>query len=202
MDGQLDTPLVGLLEQKFEKSRFSRVDADTIERLIPKEDTTKSDLTDEENNQLTGIFKSQLPALDKVDFHVELQPLGEEASPILITQNEWSRRMKEMSHLQQGMDFYGQMPDMYAVVLNARKQVLEQQQKDKKYDELTQQEKDDMSACEKSIGDEEKKRDDILAEYGHGNDKVQQLVDLALLQNGLLKGEALNKFLRRSIDLL
>ena len=234
MDGQLDTPLVGLLEQKFEKSRFSRVDADTIERLIPKEDTTKSDLTDEENNQLTGIFKSQLPALDKVDFHVELQPLGEEASPILITQNEWSRRMKEMSHLQQGMDFYGQMPDMYAVVLNtnhhlvknilsdshnqlddklkpilaelkglhARKQVLEQQQKDKKYDELTQQEKDDMSACEKSIGDEEKKRDDILAEYGNGNDKVQQLVDLALLQNGLLKGEALNKFLRRSIDLL
>lgn len=234
MDGQLDTPLVGLLEQKFEKCRFSRVDADTVDRLIQKEETSKSELSEEENNRLTGIFKSQLPNINKVDFHVELQSQGEEASPIIITRNEWSRRMKEMSQLQQGMDFYGQMPDMYAIVLNtdhriikevlsdsndklheelkpvlaelkgqhARKQVLEQQQKDKKYDELTQEEKDEMSACEQNISDEEKKRDDILAEYGKGNDKVHQLVDLALLQNGLLKGEALNNFLRRSISLL
>ena len=234
MDGELDTPTLGLLEQKLEKSRFSRVDADTADRLIAKEDPMKSSLSEDESQQLSTIFKTQMPKLAGKDFHVETQALGETGIPVMITQNEFSRRMKEMSRIQQGMGFYGQMPDMYTVVLNddhelikrvlsesknateaelapildelkglkARHAVLRQQQDKKKYDEITQEEKDQMEKCNQDIAGEEKKRDDLLGHFAESNDIVHQLIDLALLQNGLLTGEALGKFLKRSISLI
>lgn len=234
LDGQLDVPMVGLLEEKLGQCRFSRVDADIVERLIQKEDELKTNLSDEQTQQLSTIFKSQLPSLSGKDFHVEAQALGENSNPVMITQNEFSRRMKEMSRIQQGMSFYGQMPDMYAVVLNAdhplikkvlddatqkteaslkpilaelkglhaRQSVLRQQQNDKKPEEITQEMKDDLETCNKSIREEETKRDNIISSYAKDNDIVHQLIDLALLQNGLLKGDALNQFLKRSINLI
>ena len=234
LDGQLDVPMVGLLEEKLGQCRFSRVDADIVERLIQKEDELKTNLSDEQTQQLSAIFKSQLPSLSGKDFHVEAQALGENSNPVMITQNEFSRRMKEMSRIQQGMSFYGQMPDMYAVVLNAdhplikkvlddatqkteaalkpilaelkglhaRQSVLRQQQNDKKPEEITQEMKDDLETCNKSIREEETKRDNIISSYAKDNDIVHQLIDLALLQNGLLKGDALNQFLKRSINLI
>lgn len=234
LDGQLDVPMVGLLEEKLGQCRFSRVDADIVERLIQKEDELKTNLSDEQTQQLSTIFKSQLPSLSDKDFHVEAQALGENSNPVMITQNEFSRRMKEMSRIQQGMSFYGQMPDMYAVVLNAdhplikkvlddatqkteaelkpilaelkglhaRQSVLRQQQNDKKPEEITQEMKDDLETCNKSIREEETKRDNIISSYAKDNDIVHQLIDLALLQNGLLKGDALNQFLKRSINLI
>ena len=234
MDGQLDTPLVGMLEQKFTQCRFSRVDADTVDRLIQKEDASKESISQEDSELLSSVFKSQLPPMGDRDFHVETQALGENTVPVMITQNEFSRRMKEMSRIQQGMGFYGQMPDMFAVVLNsdhtlvkkildesktqteeslkpvlselkglhARQTVLREEQKDKKPEEITQQEKDDLSKCDKDISEQEKKKEQILADYGQGNEIVHQLIDLALLQNGLLKGEALTKFLKRSVSLI
>ena len=234
LDGQLDVPMVGLLEEKLGQCRFSRVDADIVERLIQKEDELKTNLSDEQTQQLSTIFKSQLPSLSGKDFHVEAQALGENSNPVMITQNEFSRRMKEMSRIQQGMSFYGQMPDMYAVVLNAdhplikkvlddatqkteaelkpilaelkglhaRQSVLRQQQNDKKPEEISQEMKDDLETCNKSIREEETKRDNIISSYAKDNDIVHQLIDLALLQNGLLKGDALNQFLKRSINLI
>ena len=234
LDGQLDVPMVGLLEEKLGQCRFSRVDADIVERLIQKEDELKTNLSDEQTQQLATIFKSQLPSLSGKDFHVEAQALGENSNPVMITQNEFSRRMKEMSRIQQGMSFYGQMPDMYAVVLNAdhplikkvlddatqkteaelkpilaelkglhaRQSVLRQRQNDKKPEEITQEMKDDLETCNKSIREEETKRDNIISSYAKDNDIVHQLIDLALLQNGLLKGDALNQFLKRSINLI
>lgn len=234
MDGQLDTPLVGMLEQKLGQCRFTRVDGDTIDRLILKDDTPASTVSSDENTQLSSIFKSQMPKLDQCEFHVEAQSMGKDAQPIVITQNEFSRRMKEMSHIQQGMGFYGQMPDMYSVILNAdhpliqkllnnsnatigeqlkpivaelkglhaRQSVLRQQRDKKKPEEVTQEEKDDLEKTNKDISEEEKKRDNILADYAKNNSTVHQLIDLALLQNGLLKGEALSKFLKRSVDLI
>ena len=234
LDGQLDVPMVGLLEEKLGQCRFSRVDADIVERLIQKEDELKTNLSDEQTQQLSTIFKSQLPSLSGKDFHVEAQALGENSNPVMITQNEFSRRMKEMSRIQQGMSFYGQMPDMYAVVLNAdhplikkvlddatqkteaalkpilaelkglhaRQSVLRQQQNDKKPEEITQEMKDDLETCNRSIREEETKRDNIISSYAKDNDIVHQLIDLALLQNGLLKGDALNQFLKRSINLI
>ena len=234
LDGQLDVPMVGLLEEKLGQCRFSRVDADIVERLIQKEDELKTNLSDEQTQQLATIFKSQLPSLSGKDFHVEAQALGENSNPVMITQNEFSRRMKEMSRIQQGMSFYGQMPDMYAVVLNAdhplikkvlddatqkteaelkpilaelkglhaRQSVLRQRQNDKKPEEITHEMKDDLETCNKSIREEETKRDNIISSYAKDNDIVHQLIDLALLQNGLLKGDALNQFLKRSINLI
>jgi len=234
LDGQLDTPLVGMLEQKFSQCRFCRVDADTSDRLIQKSDTPKETVSEEDSEQLSSIFKSQLPQFDGKDFNVETQALGANAAPVMVTQNEFSRRMKEMSRIQQGMGFYGQMPDMYAVVLNsdhsivqkildesktntgevlqpviaelkglrARQTVLQQEQKNKKPEEITQQDKDNISRCDKDISEQQKKKDQILADYAKNNHIIHQLIDLALLQNGLLKGEALNKFLKRSVNLI
>ena len=119
MNGQLDTPMVNMLEQKFEKSRFVRVDSDTIERLIVKEDAKKTDLNREQTDNLTQVFRSQLPKIEKTEFTVEVQALGENSKPVVITQNEWMRRMKTMSQFQQGMNFYGEMPDSYTIILNS-----------------------------------------------------------------------------------
>ena len=234
MDGQLDTPMVNMLEQKLEKSRFTRVDSDIIDRLIVKEDAKKTDLTKEQTDNLSQVFRSQMPKLDKTEFMVEVQALGENSKPVMITQNEWMRRMKAMSQFQQGMNFYGQMPDSYSIVLNsdhslvkkvledsevhtsealkpilaeirgqeARLEALHQEQTKKKPEEINQEEKDDVHNTEKAIQDEKAKRDEIVANYAKDNSIVHQLIDLALLQNGMLKGAALEAFLKRSVDLI
>ena len=234
MEGQLDTPMVNMLEQKLEKSRFTRVDADIIDRLIVKEDAKKIDLSKEQSDNLTEVFRSQMPQLDKTEFFVEIQALGEQNQPVLITQNEYMRRMKAMSQFQAGMNFYGQMPDSYNIVLNsdhalvkkvledaeantaetlkpilaeikgqeARLAVLHQEQNKKKPEEITQQEKDDVHNTEKAISDEKAKRNEIISGYAKNNNIVHQLIDLALLQNGMLKGASLDAFLKRSVDMI
>ena len=234
MDGQLDTALVGMLEHKFEKARFTRVDSDVVDRLIAKEDDKKADIEAGKEEILSSVFTSQLPQINKVEFHVEAHSLGENASPILITQGEYMRRMKEMANLQPGMAFYGEMPDMFNLVLNvdhkliksvmidtdqaieaelspieaelrglnARQAVIEQAQKDKKADEITEAEKNDLADVEKKIADEKSKKKAVISKYAAGNKVVHQLIDLALLQNGMLKGEALNNFVKRSIELI
>ena len=234
MDGQLDTPMVGMLEQKLEKCRFTRVDADIIERLIVKEDAPKNTLSKEESDNLAEIFKSQMPKSEKANFYVEVQNLGEEAQPLIITQSEYMRRMKDMSRYQQGMGFYAQMPDAYNLVLNsdhplvkkvlseqtektgkalqpilaeikgqeARLAILRQEQDKKKPEEVTQEEKDDLANTQKAIDDQQKKKQQVIADSAKDNQIVHQLIDLALLQNGMLRGEALDKFLRRSVELI
>ena len=234
MEGQLDTPMVNMLEQKLEKCRFTRVDADIIDRLIVKEDAKKTDLSKEQSDNLTEVFRSQMPQLDKTEFFVEIQALGEQNQPVLITQNEYMRRMKAMSQFQAGMNFYGQMPDSYNIVLNSDhalvKKVLEdaeantaetlkpilaeikgqearlavphQEQNKKKPEEITQQEKDDVHNTEKAISDEKAKRNEIISGYAKNNNIVHQLIDLALLQNGMLKGASLDAFLKRSVDMI
>jgi chaperone htpG len=233
-DGQLDTAMVSMLEQKFEKSRFSRVDGDVIDRIIRKEDDKKEQLAAEDVAALDGAFMAILPQVDKAQFHVESVPMGEDSAPVVITQSEYMRRMKDASRYQQGMSFYGEMPDMYNVVLNsdhrlvkgilddmkasvkdqitpienelkgmrARHAALESEQKDKKPEDLTDAEKDDMKKCNEEIANLESKRKEVWASYGKGNKIASQLVDLALLQNGLLRGEALNKFVNRSVELI
>ena len=234
MDGQLDTPLMAMLERKLEKTTFTRVDADVIDRLIKKEDTKRELLEAERADKLSSLFNSQMPRTDKVDYHVEAQPLGEDQLPVMITQSEYMRRMKEMARLQPGMSFYGDMPDMYTLVLNtdaplikqvledseaatkeqlspveaeirglsARQAVLRQEQEKKKPEEVTQEEKDDLKKCREDIQAENKKKNDILKEYADGNERVHQLIDLALLQNGMLRGEALTKFVKRSVSMI
>ena len=234
LDGQLDTPVVSLLERKFEKSRFTRVDADVIDRLIVKESDNKSVLEANRSANLSAIFQAQMPKGEKTEFHVETQAMGEESMPVVITQSEYMRRMKEMAQIQPGMSFYGEMPDMYNLVLNtdhalikevlgdseaatsealkpieaelkglhARQAILRQQQDQKKPEEITQEEKDNMTKCNEDIDAQEKLKQEVLAGYGKDNSKVHQLIDLALLQNGMLKGEALNNFVKRSINLI
>ena len=233
-DGQLDVPMINLLEQKLEKCRFTRVDADIADKLIAKENQKESDVVGSDKDCLTYVFKSQMPAIDKTEFVVDVQALGEEGAPLMITQNEFMRRMKDMSQFQPGMGFYSQFPDSYTLVLNtdhplikdvlkstqeataselkpvlseikgqeARLQVLQQQQDKKKPEEVTSEEKADLEATRKAISDEQKKRDDIVATYAKDNNVVHQLIDLALLQNGMLKGAALDSFLKRSIEMI
>ena len=234
LDGQLDVPTIQTLEQKFEKSHFTRVDADIIDRLIVKSDAPKTELSEEQSDNLSAVFRTQMPKIDKAEFMVQVDALGEEARPVIITQNEYMRRMKEMSKFQPGMNFYGQMPDSFNIVLNSDhplvKRVLEESeaataealkpivaelkgqearlaairaaQDKKKYDELTQEDKDQKAEAEKAVQEQKDKKTAVIADYAKGNSVVHQLIDLALLQNGMLKGEALDKFLKRSVDLI
>ena len=234
LDGQLDVPTIQTLEQKFEKSHFTRVDADIIDRLIVKDDGPKNTLSEEQSDNLSAVFRTQMPKIDKAEFMVQVDALGAEARPVIITQNEYMRRMKEMSKFQAGMGFYGQMPDSYNIVLNsdhplvkkvlddseaataealkpivaelkgqeARLAAIRQAQDKKKYDELTQEDKDQKAEAEKAVQAEKDKKQAVIADYAKTNDIVHQLIDLALLQNGMLKGEALDKFLKRSVDLI
>ncbi len=234
LDGQLDVPAISLLEEKFEKSRFVRVDSDIIERIIVKKDATESTLSEEERDKLSQVFRTQIPKLNKANFNVEVQSLGVDNQPVLITQNEYMRRMKDMSRFQSGMGFYQQMPDSYTLVLNsdhelvrniladtdasttealkpieselkglqARLAALRQAQSKKKQEEITQEERDDIQNTEKSLDEQREKKTKILSEYAKNNQVVHQLIDLALLQNGMLKGASLDAFLKRSIDLI
>lgn len=234
MDGQLDMPMVSMLEQKLEKSRFARVDADIIDRLIQKEDAKKSALEADDRDKLSEVFRSQMPMDGKATFNVDMEALGEQAQPVLITESEYMRRMKDMSHFQPGMSFYGQMPDSYTVVLNtdhalvkevldetrkatdealkpiegelkgqqARLAALHQSQSKKKPEEITKEEKDDLEKAEKAVNEQRDKKKKILCDYAKDNKIVHQLIDLALLQNGMLKGKALDEFLKRSVEMI
>ena len=234
MDGQLDIALVSMLEQKLEKSRFMRVDSDVIDRLIVKDNTDNQVLDQEKQDVLSLLFKSQLPKMEKSEFTVTAQGMGESALPVMITQGEYMRRMKEMSNIQAGMSFYGEMPDMYNLVLNADhklvKEVLQKQeetcgneltsvnsllntidnerkelrkkQEGKKADEIPTAEKDQLEALDKQWDETNSKKSDLLATFAAKQPVVRQLIDLALLQNGMLKGEALTRFVKRSIDLI
>jgi len=210
------------------------VDSDIIDRLIVKQDAPKNNLTDEQSDILSAAFSTQLPKLEKTEFTVQVDALGEQSRPVVITQNEWMRRMKEMSRYQQGMSFYGQMPDAMNLVLNsdhplikrvlsdttaateealkpiiaelkgqeARLAAIRQQQDKKKYDELTKEDRDQKDEAEKAVQAEKDKRMQVIGDYAKGNSVVHQLIDLALLQNGMLRGEALDRFLKRSVDLI
>ena len=232
--GQLDVPMLSMLEQKLEKTRYVRVDSDIIDRIIQKEDAPKNNLSEEETDNLSETFRSQMPKIQKAEFNIEVQALGESFQPVLITQNEYMRRMKEMSQFQQGMAFYAQMPDAYNFVLNAdhplikrvlnevtegttkelapiaselkgqkaRLAALQQAQSKKKAEELTQEEKDDVQNTQKSISELQDKKKTVIEACAKDNEVVHQLIDLALLQNGMLQGAALDKFLKRSVSLI
>ena len=234
MDGQLDVHAIGQLEQKIEKTRFVRVDSDTIDRLILKVDAPTVSLTDDQRQALQQVFRSRLPKMDKTDFVVTFEALGPSANPVMLTQGEFMRRMREMSAMQPGMSFYGEMPDSYNLVLNtdhplilsvlsdeekactdklqpilsdikgweARQHDLRESQNKKKEDELTEAEKEDMTNTNRTLDELRGRRDAILTEYAAGNKVVGQLIDLALLANGLLKGEPLSRFIRRSVELI
>lgn len=234
MDGQLDVHAISQLEQKLEKTRFVRVDSDTIDRLIRKTDGNTIHLEDGQKEALQEIFTSQLPKIDKIEFTVSFEALGETANPVMLTQSEYMRRMREMSAMQPGMSFYGEMPDSYNLVLNsdhaliksvladeekactdklqpvlndikgweARQSDLREAQNKKKEDEITATEKEDLENTNRKLTELRGQRNAILAEYAAGNPIIGQLIDLALLGNGLLKGEALSRFIRRSVDLI
>ncbi|VTY05010.1 Chaperone protein HtpG [uncultured Prevotella sp.] len=234
-DGQLDVPMLSMLEQKLEKSRFVRVDSDIIDHIIAKNDETKGEkLGENDADTLTQAFQSQMPKVEKAEFMVNVEPLGETAQPIVATQNEYMRRMKEMSQYQQGMGFYAQMPDTYTIVLNsdhtiikqilnesnastaeklqpirseikglqAREAALRQEQGKKKPEEVTQNEKDELKNTEDELTKQRNEKNSVIADYAKNNNAIHQLIDLALLQNGLLKGAALDKFIKRSVDLI
>jgi len=234
LEGELDVPVASMLEQKLEKCHFVRVDSDIVERLIQKDDAPKSNIDEADRENLSQVFRSQMPHIDKAEFNAEVEAMGETAQPILITQSEYMRRMKDMSRLQAGMAFYAQMPDAYSVVLNsdhalikrvledckqstadtlqpveaeikgleARLAALRQQQSAKKPEEITEEERAEVSKTEKEIADQRAQKQAALEDFGKGNDIVHQLIDLALLQNGLLKGAALDAFLKRSVALI
>ena len=233
-DGQLDVPMASMLEQKLEKSRFTRVDSDVVDHLIVKDDKKEESLDKDTSDNLSEVFRSQMPKMDKAEFYVQVESLGEQALPVIITQSEYMRRMKEMSRYQAGMAFYAQMPDAYNIVLNsdhalikgivesentacadelkpvvsemkgleARLAALHQSQSGKKPEEISQEEKDDVKNTEKSLEEQRTKKKDILRTFAKDNKVVHQLIDLALLQNGMLKGAALDAFLKRSVDMI
>ena len=234
MDGQLDVHAISQMEQKFEKTRFVRVDSDTIDNLIRKDDVNKVTLNEDEKNALQEMFKSQLPKIEKTDFIVTFEALGENSNPVMLTQSEYMRRMREMSAMQPGMSFYGELPDNYNLVLNtdhelvkkilteeeaacaeklnpilsdlkgwkARQSDLREAQSKKKEEEITSEEKEDMTNTNKKIDELVEQRNSILSEYAGGNKLVSQLIDLALLANGMLKGEALSQFIKRSVQMI
>ncbi|MDL2265595.1 molecular chaperone HtpG [Parabacteroides sp. OttesenSCG-928-G21] len=234
MDGQLDIHLIGQLEQKNEKIRFVRVDSDTIDNIIRKTDAASVELTALQQDALREMFKSQLPTIEKTEFSVSFEALGEKTNPVIITQSEYMRRMREMSAMQPGMSFYGELPDSYNLVINTDHSVVktilkaeeaacsekitpiqndiagwEARQSDlrtamdkKKEDEITSEERDDMTNTNKTLDELREKRDAIWTEYASTNKLLSQLIDLALLGNGMLKGEALSQFIQRSVQLI
>lgn len=225
MDGQLDVPTISMLEQKLENVVFTRVDSDTIDRLIAKEEHVEEIIDFNKKEAISSAFESQIPNIDKVSFSVNIQAMGNTSSPIIITQSEYMRRMKEMASIQAGMSFYGEMPDMYNMVLNSDhkiiKSILEEQasyksEEIKKIDaeiEATDAEKKELEKDKENnkekITELESKTDglkenknSIFREYAKDNKVIKQLIDLSLLQNNMLKGEELNKFIKRSFELI
>ncbi|MCF0182536.1 MAG: molecular chaperone HtpG, partial [Muribaculaceae bacterium] len=227
-----DVPFVGLLEQKNEKSRCVRVDSDVVDRLIVKEDAQETQLSQEEKDLATGLFESQVPAIDKCNFTVAFAALNENDMPVVITQSEYMRRMKEMAQFQPGMSFYGDFPDSYALTLNTNhrliKDAIDRAQNaldstlkpiveeievtnnvinalrslDKDGKGVPEDKKQDLKDNEDRLAQLRSKKTEAIKQYAATDDKVKQLIDIALLSNGLLKGEGLSTFLHRSVNLL
>lgn len=235
LNGQLDAPFIGMLEQKLEKSRFVRVDSDVIDNLIRKENQAKeTSISQQQKEAMTTVFKSQIPAVEKSEFMVMFEALDEQSAPVMITQSEYMRRMKEMAALQPGMSFYGELPDSYNLIVNTEHPLskkiiadiesscnekvapiaaqltdanneiarLKEAEKDKKDEEIPVADKEALRTAESRSSELRKQQEAIYTEYAQGNALVKQLVDLALLSNNLLKGEALNLFVKRSFELL
>lgn len=235
MDGQLEVHVVSQLEQKLEKTRFVRVDSDTVDKLIPKTDTANVNLTDNQRDALITIFDSQIPTMDKMNFIVTFEQLSPTTNPVFITQNEFMRRMKEMSAMQGGMmSFYGEMPDSYNLVVNTahplidkllkeeeaacgknvqpivdeltatekQRAELEDKNKDKKDEEVPTEDKTELEKLNNKADELNNKKKSVYSQFASDNKQVRQLIDLALLANNMLKGEALAKFVKRSVDLM
>lgn len=233
MDGQLDTHFINHLEQKEQTRKYVRVDSDVVDKLITKDETKESDLTAEQRDELSPVFSAQLPS-NGSNFMVSFEPLGDNAAPVMITQAEFMRRMKEMAAMNAGMGFYGEMPDSYNLVVNtdhelvnrilkdkdsklgdklsevksrlenamAEESKLEESGKDKKEEEISQEDKDKLSDAKDAVSKLNVEKESLLSEYGKDNKLVKQLIDLALLSNNMLKGEALSQFVKRSVDLI
>ncbi len=234
MDDMLTTPLLNKLEQKYSGKRFTRVDADVVEHLIQKEDSGKKELSWEEKQELSPVFQGVTPENGGVSYIIDFKDLGEEGAPMVVTRNEWMRRMKDMSQFQGGMGFYGDMPESLNLVVNtshplvkkvldekaemlgetlatlqqelsslkSEEEVLEKKKKGKKEEEVASEDKEKLEGLRKQLADLEEKKRNQLKEFGKGNKLAKQLVDLALLANGLLKGADLDKFVKRSVELI
>ncbi len=235
MDGQLDVHAISQLEQKFDKTRFVRVDSDVIDKIIQKDDAAKVELNDEQRDALVTIFESQIPTMEKANFIVTFENLSSTAQPVFVTQNEFMRRMKEMSALQGGMmSFYGEMPDSFNLVVNtahplvdkllkteeeactadvaplisenselkAKRDKLKESHKGKKDEEIPAEEKEELTALDKQIDELTDKKKAVYRNFAADNKQVRQLIDLALLANNMLKGEALANFVKRSVELM
>jgi molecular chaperone HtpG len=232
MDGQLDTHFINTIESKFKNSRFSRVDSDIIDNLIKKEESKEVKLNAFQRTILSPVFLGVLPETEQ--YNVVYEAMEENEMPAVITQNEWMRRMKDMSSLGGGLNFYAEMPDNYNFVVNAnhpliqkilkdiesvlpaevkdinaeieslesQRNAIDTKNKGKKYDEIPQAEKDELDELEKKLEELENKRNNILKEIGKSNNLAKQVADLALLANNMLKGEALSKFVHRSVELI
>jgi molecular chaperone HtpG len=232
MNGQLDAHFINQMEQKLKSTRFVRVDSDVVDKLIVKEEVRESKLNAQQKEELCELFRLHLP--EKNHFSVILEDLSETASPVIITQSEFMRRMKDMSNISGGMGFYGTLPDSYSLVVNANHPLVAKisDEKDKaigkelsiinlelepiktehnqlqlanskkKDEEVPQSEKDKINDLQKKIDELRDKKNELLQNYGKGNDRVKQLIDLALLSNNMLKGEELSRFLKRSVDLI
>lgn len=231
MDGQLDSHFIGLLENKIEKSRFVRVDSDVADNLIPKDDKKAADLTPEQRDILTSIFRSRIPKVDKAEFLVNFEALSADANPVMITQNEYMRRMKDMAAMQPGMSFYGELPDSYNLIVNTESPVISkikdetmaalsatvapfaaeitsgndqisELRKNAKDGKLSDDDQKKVTDLEASVDKARKEQESAIADYARTQPIVKQVIDLALLGNGLLKGADLTEFIHRSVQLL
>jgi len=232
LDGQLDVHLINQLESKLKDTRFVRVDSDVVDKLIQKDETRESKLSEVQKDDLKSVFNVKVKS--KEIYNVVFEALDENESPVIITQSEFMRRMKDMSAMGGGMNFYGELPDSYNLVVNPNHQIvnkisedlqiqegnkltennkermkikeeitfMEQEHKKKKADEISQLEKDDLEKLRKELSSVENTRKNILESYGAGNKVVKQLIDLALLANNMLRGEELSSFVKRSVELL
>jgi molecular chaperone HtpG len=232
LDGQLDVHLINQLESKLKDTRFVRVDSDVVDKLILKDETRESKLSEEQKDDLKSVFNVKVKT--KEIYNVVFETLDEKEAPVIITQSEFMRRMKDMSAMGGGMNFYGELPDSYNLVVNPNHQIVnkisedlhtkegarldennkerkrikeeidftEKEHKNKKPEEISQVEKDDLEKLRKELTTVENARKDTLESYGTGNKVVKQLIDLALLANNMLRGEELSVFVKRSVDLL
>lgn len=231
MDGQLDSHFIGLLENKIEKSRFVRVDSDVADNLIPKDDKKAADLTPEQRDILTSLFRSRIPKVDKAEFLVNFEALSADANPVMITQNEYMRRMKDMAAMQPGMSFYGELPDSYNLIVNTESPVISkikdeamaalsatvapfvaeitsgndqisELRKNAKDGKLSDDDQKKVTDLEASVDKARKEQESAIADYARTQPIIKQVIDLALLGNGLLKGADLTEFIHRSVQLL
>lgn len=221
LDGQLDNHFIGLLEHKLEKTRIVRVDSDIIDRLIVKEDVKDVELTVVQKDIISSLFKCLIPKIDKVEFIVNLDSLGSTELPAIITQNEFMRRMKEMSAMQPGLNFYGEMPDSFVLTINTANDTVKtiiskasnavenkilpiRNEIDEINTKISSKEvtEDEKSILEKKVSELRVTEESIISDYAKTQDVVKQIIDLSLLQSNLLRGENLSKFIRRSYSMM